>query len=323
MNLIGGQDYPFIRFISHPVKSTQLQPLDPRCRVVQFCEPLTVDEYAMVAELMDKHPGVALRLFCGGHEWKDIDVLRYFTSVCNIVIDLHFIKNMDGLNYLSKDLKSLGLGSTKSKSFSLGVLRRFPNLKELYLEGHSRDIEVVSELLFLERLEIRSIAIPGLDILLPLVNLWWLAIKLGGTKDIRALPSIEKLKYLEIWRVTGFNDLGPLEDIRSIQYLFLQTLSGIRDIPSLRKLHVLRRIHLEEMKNLRDISSLAQARALEELLIMNTSSCLKPSDFKALSRLPSLKRANVYIGSRKKNEAVKTILQRPAFPYDKADFHFL
>jgi delta 1-pyrroline-5-carboxylate dehydrogenase len=72
----------------------------------------------------------------------------------------------------------------------------------------------------------------------------------------------------------------------------------------------LKRISLETMKGLRDLSPLATAPALEELVVGDTLQ-VQPEDFTAVAKLPTLKRASVFLGSNRRNEAVKQLLGLP------------
>jgi hypothetical protein len=114
-------------------------------------------------------------------------------------VDVWTLEDLGGLQHLPAHLHSLGLGATKSRRFSLGLLTRFPHLQTLFVEGHSKDIEAIGHLAALEDLTLRSITLPDLRALLPLRRLQSLDIKLGGTKDLRLLPEVGRLRYLELW----------------------------------------------------------------------------------------------------------------------------
>ena len=49
------------------------------------------------------------------------------------------------------------------------------------------------------------------------------AVKLGGTKDLRLLPRLERLRYLELWLVKGLTDIASAEP--RIVRLHLEVLS--------------------------------------------------------------------------------------------------
>jgi hypothetical protein len=269
---------------------------------------------------MQAYPNVSLRVY--GHETtENLDFLKFFPFIKNFQVDVWTIKNLDGLSYLPSTLEYLGVGETKSKSHSLKVLSRFQHLKELFLEGHTKDFEGIGRLTSLEQLTLRSITLTDLSSLKPLKALWWLGVKLGGTRDLSLLPEIGKLKYLELWMIRGLSDIQVISQLESLQYLFLQTLKHVRALPSFRQLGHLRRVHLEAMSGLTDLSALREALALEELLVVDASH-MKPSDFACLSGHLTLKRASIGLGSDRKNRAVREFLPLPPTETLKGGFDF-
>ena len=129
-------------------------------------------------------------------------------------IDLryHALTSTDGLRYLSDDLEELGLGATKRR-LDLAPLGRFTRLRRLGLEGHTKNIEVLSVLTYLEDLLLRSITLPNLSLLSPLRHLPRLTVKLGGTRDLGPIAEIGRIEYLEIWMVRGLSDLTPIAEM--------------------------------------------------------------------------------------------------------------
>jgi hypothetical protein len=96
-----------------------LQPLDPRCRIVQFSRPLAPDEYPRVSSFLHDYPHVPLRIY--GHEGMDIDLefLREFPRLQQFQVNVYNLVSLDGLRHLPPTLTYLGLGQTKSKRHSL------------------------------------------------------------------------------------------------------------------------------------------------------------------------------------------------------------
>src|SRR3989338_3258979 len=217
--------YPFIRGIESPVTKDQLVPLDEKCRVIQFSSPLTDADHEKLSQFAKNYPAVSFRVF--GHygmgQLNDLKFLRYYPFVKNFQVDVFEITGIDGIEYLPENLEYLGFGQTR-KRFSLNFLEKFKNLHELYIEGHDKDIEVISKLVTLERLTLRSITLKDLSIFLPLKKLWWLAIKLGGTKNLSMFSKIEGLKYLELWMIKGLEDISAISKLKNLQFLFLQNL---------------------------------------------------------------------------------------------------
>jgi hypothetical protein len=312
------ESYPFIRQVESPLTPKMLQPLDPRCKVVQFATPLHEPDYIELSRFVAEYPSVNFRAY--GHEsFHDLEFLRYFPFVRNFQADLWGLDNWDGLRHLPADLKFLGLGATK-KTLSLAILRRFPDLRELYIEGHHKDIGVVADLKRLEELTLRSITLPDLSLLVGLEHLWSLDIKLGGTKNLALLPQLKSLKYLELWMVKGLDDVTPIASTFSLQSLFLQSLRRVETLPPLDELVHLRRVWIETMKGLRDLRPFAAAPSLEQFGAVDMGH-LQPEDFRCFVGHPALRYLNAGLGSLRKNIAVKAMFPRfetgrlPAFQY--------
>lgn len=310
--------YPFIRDIASPLVPEMLAPLDPRCRVVQFRSLLTDADFARVATFLTDYPDVALRAY-GNYDRsiRDLEFLRFFPRLRHFRTDVWELEDIGGLHLLPADLQSLELGATKSRRFSLALLTRFTQLRTLFIESHTKDIEAIGRLGTLQDLTLRSITLPNLAILRPLHRLRSLDLKLGGTKDLRLLPEIGRLRYLELWMVKGLSDLDPVGAVLSLQYLFLQALRQVDHLPSLRAMSALRRVHIETLKGLRDLTPLCTAPTLEEVLLLNMGH-LSVDDVRCLARIPTLRRALVALGSQRKNDAVHAFLPLPA----PERFHF-
>lgn len=290
-----------IRIVTSPVERAMVRPLDD-VAVVQFPAPLTAREYRRVARLLAKNPDVTLRAY--GSKFSDVDFLEHFPMVRRFQVDYAYqLESLDGLRHLSTDLESLVLGETRSaRQFSLTLLRRFPNLRTLYLEKHAKDIEVIGELQHLEDLTLRSITLPDLSALVPLRNLLSLDLKLGGTNDLSLLPQIGRLRYLELWQIRGLEDLSPIADLEHLQYLFLQSLTRVTKLPDMSGLPKLRRVVIDTLKNLTDLTPLRDAPALEQLLLVAMRH-IRLEHVQCLAGHPTLSEAVFGLGSVKRNAA--------------------
>src|SRR5258705_8047130 len=138
-------DYPIIRAIRSPITDDQLRPLDARCRVVQFDSPLTDSDFKKLAQFLTSYPEMTLRIY--GHYGisSDLSFLHHFPSLRGFQADLYELMDIDGLKYLPDNLEYFGLGKPK-KHFSLKPLAKFTKLKDLFLEGHTKDFSVISAL---------------------------------------------------------------------------------------------------------------------------------------------------------------------------------
>ena len=313
-------DYPFIREIRSPVTSDQLAPLDERCQVVQFSSPLTETDHVKLAEFLRSYPQIPFRVY--GHYSKpvpNLSFLKHYPFLSGFQVDVYLLESIEGVEFLPNSLTFFKFGQTRSKKLSLNFLRRFEQLRNLYLESQTKDIEAISNLSRLEQLTLRSITLPGLALLLPLKNLWSLDIKLGGSKDLRLLPQVGKLKYLELWMIKGLQDINVIGEVVTLQNLFLQALKNVTALPSFRNLRSLRRVTLDTMKGIKDLSPVADAPVLEELLVVAASQ-LKPEDFKPFVGHPTLKSATIGLCSIRKNERVQKLLGLPGCTGFKSEF---
>lgn len=279
---------------------------------VQCCELLGEEDYRRVAAALVGRPEVELRIY-GPHDHTNLDFLAHFGHVRRLSIEMWSLSNIDGLGAIEA-LDEFTFGWTKTKAHSLGFLSRFPMLRTFYLEGHTKDIDVVSELVNLERLTLRSITLPSLYILAALPRLQHLEIKLGGTTNLKALASVETLRYLELWLIRGLADLSVLENMSSLEFLFLQALKNVETLPSLRDLRNLRGVRLETMKGLRDLQSVADAPALEGLAVFDMPK-LTIGDFQCFVGHPTLRNFSAGLGSFKRNAVIKELIGLADYPW--------
>jgi len=72
-----------------------------------------------------------------------------------------------------------------------------------------------------------------------------------ATKDISLLPTVGRLRYLELWLIRGFSDISAVGRLDELRSLVLQALKNVESLPDLSGAGALRRVHLETMKGLR------------------------------------------------------------------------
>lgn len=313
-------EYPFFRDVTSPVSRHMLRPLDPRCRRVQFNKRLTDDDFEKLAKFLSRYPKVELRAY-GSYDGSinDLEFLRFFPDLKRLSVDaIYQLGDISGLRHLGPGLRSLSLGQTKRK-LSLRPLERFTQLRQLYLEGQNKDIDVVAGLTSLRSLTLRSITLPDLTLFSPLTQLEALDLKLGGTNNLTGIEVFTKLRYLELWMIRGFSDLTPVTTCTSLEMLFLQALKNVTQLPDLSPMTRLQRVHLETMKGLTDLSPLLTAPALEEVAVLDAGH-MQPVDAAVLTRHPGLKRASVFMGSDRKNKAIQELLPLPRATYRGGDF---
>jgi hypothetical protein len=225
-------------------------------------------------------------------------------------VDLWSLMNLGGLRAI-RELESFSFGETKTKRHSLGFLSRFPKLRKLYIEGHAKDINVVSELEHLEQLTLRCVTLPDLKLLTSLSKLRSVKILLGGTTNLDALRHLPQLRHLELTWIRGLEDLSILGKLHWLETLHLQALRNVKRLPSFRDLKGLRVVCLDTMKGLSDVQAIADAPALEKLTLCNLPK-LEPRSLRCFVGHPTLREFGAHLGSFKRNAYAEALLGLPA-----------
>jgi len=259
---------------------------------------------------MRQYPHIPVRAY--GHyaqQKYDLEFLRFYPELMEFQFDIYYLEDCSGLRYLPGTLNFLGIGATR-KRHSLAELRRFQKLKNLFLDGHTKDFEAVSSLVQLDWLSLRSITLPDLSPLLPLEALRSLDMKLGGTRNLSLLPNVGRVQYLEFWLIKGLADLNAVASMPCLQYLFLQALKNVTQLPPFARLTELKRVHIETLKGLGDLSPVAAAPALEELVVADMRH-LRPESFEPFVGHSRLRAATIGLGSLRKNAAAERLVGLP------------
>lgn len=312
--------------------------LDPKVKRLQCSRPIKAKKWALLNDrFFSRRPDVWLRVL---HHPYDLSFVAEMDNVRNFAADslgtaegvenvarmenlerlgigIWELESLDFLNAVTEGLKGLILGQTKSRKPDLAVLSRFKDLETVYIEGHRKNIEVLSELTNLMDVTLRSITTPNISYLRPLERMWSLDIKLGGIKDLYAIEGMENIKYLELWMIKGLTDIGFISGLYGLQNLFLQALRRVKCLPDMVRLKKLKRICLWDMKGLEDVNSLEHAPALEEFALA-CSQGIQPEDYLPVLRNKSLKRACAGLGSLKKNRKFEELCSE----FNIEEYHF-
>ena len=300
------ENYPFLRDLRSPVKGDQLQPLDPRCRRLQFNSDLSQEDHKQVAQFLSAYPAVQLRDY--RFDGNNVDYLRHYAFLKSYSIDAFHLKNWDGLQFLPMDLETLGLGQTRTKALSLHILRRFPKLSTLYVTGHHKGFEVLGELDKLDTLYLNNISVIGLDPLSNLRSLKTLSINLGGIKNLEAIRDLE-IENLELFRVAGLANLDFIAFMKKLRKLVLMELSRVERLPSFAGLDSLQRLLLEKMARLESISCILEASALREIFISKVPR-VGDEELLGLAKIATLEKVTVITNSRKWDRVIALALNK-------------
>jgi hypothetical protein len=298
--------FPNVRNLRHD--DSDWRPLRPEERFVQFGRGGDDDFHSRVGRLVGDRTDVVTRYFDGGGSTgaEDLEFLRFMPQVRRFRVDAYALRSLDGLRFLRGDLAELSIGWT-AKPLSLAPIARFDRLTTLAIERQHRGVELIAGFADLEDLTLRSMTLPDLSLLLPLVRLRSLDIKLGGTRNLTLLPRIGKLTYLELWMIRGLVDLDSIGEVETLESLFLQALKGVTHLPSLRRLTRLRTVHLETMRGLTDLHGVAEAPALEKLDLVDFRHARADIVTPFIGH-PTLRETGWGFGSVRKNLAAQDLL---------------
>ena len=219
------------------------------------------------------------------------------------------------LERLPPGLTSLSLGATRSKRLSLAPLSSFRSLRILFLEGQSKDIEVLNELPELEDVTLRSVTTPDLRYLSHLQKLWSLDVKLGGIRGFAGIEGKNSIKYLEVWQVRDLRKIDIVGSLPGLQNLFLQSLPHIESFPGLTNSIALRRIVVENLKGLRDFKALETAPVLEEFALADGRK-QTPRHLLPVLNNPRVRKVSAGFGSERKNREFSRLREE----HGKAEF---
>ncbi|MCX6903823.1 MAG: hypothetical protein NTW03_10180 [Verrucomicrobia bacterium] len=296
----------------------------PHLKALQCSSPIPDTLWVLVNELFcAARPDVELRVY--GHYTIECDLtfVRLLTNVRRFAADclmsasnVEAIAAISGLESLSLGifeltdfsileristrLTVLRLGATRSKKPSLAPLSRFRSLRVLYLEGHSKDIEVLSDLSDLEDVTLRSITTSDFSYLARQAKLWSLDIKLGGIRGFKGIEGKKSIKCLELWQVRDLHDIKVVGVLPGLQNLFLQSLPHVEAFPPLRDSVALRQIVVQNLKGLRDFAALETAPALEQFALLEGIK-QSPHQLLPVLRNPKVRQVSAYFGSDRKN----------------------
>jgi hypothetical protein len=296
----------------------------PRLRVLQCSAPVRDAVWNLVNEhFCAARPDVELRVY--GHYSSECDLsfarlltnVRHFAADClmrargveaiaaisgleSLSLGIFELNDFNVLERISPRLTSLSLGATRSKKPSLAPLNRFRSLRVLYLDGQSKDIEVLSGLHELEDVTLRSVTTSDVDYLGRLTKLWSLDIKLGGIRGFKGIEGKESIKYLELWQVRDLRDISVVGTLPGLQNLFLQSLPHIGLFSRLSESARLRRVVVENLKGLRDFTAFETAPALEEFALLDGRK-QTPQQLLPVLNNPRVRRVSAYFGSGRKN----------------------
>ena len=174
-------------------------------------------------------------------QWLKVDCLQEISNSERIFelpklkkfsFGVYHYDNSNFLHQLNLDkLEQLLISETKKRNFDLSPLREAKQIRDLSVEGHTKNIEVIGELEDLECLSLRSMGkSTSLEFVSKITKLESLEIALGGSQNIEEF-FLPFLRNLSVVRVRGLDDLGDLtrfprlKNLRVVDQIKLHSIS--------------------------------------------------------------------------------------------------
>jgi hypothetical protein len=281
-------------------RAKAFQPLGAECRWVQFNTPQSEETLGAFASLMEGRPDVGLYVYGGV---KDLEFLRLFPRLRTLQLAVWDIEDISGFRHLTEAFHTLTFSQTKAR-FSLRFLGRMGGLRDLFLQGHTKDFDVVPTLTRLRSLGLHGVRLTTLETLTPLRGLTTLRLGFGNPVDLSALPRFERLEAFKLMRLAKLPAVDALAEASSLRSIDLDWLTHVTRLPDLSRLTALDVLRLDTLKALGDIAGAAAAPALRRLSV-GAAPALTAASFQPFVGHPSLSELHAYLGRTRENEAIR------------------
>ena len=203
----------------------------------------------------------------------------------------------------------LSVSETRNRKLDLGELQRCTRLTELYLQGHTRNIEALARVPLLRKLRLsgmpkqRELSFVG-----EIASLQSLTLLLGGRPSFDEVGS-RTLQELEVIRVRGLETLGLLDRFPNLRRLQVEDQLQLHSISVAgARLHEL---SIFNCKNLEALSGLETLTDLEHFRVSLTN--LDLDTLRDRSWPPSMEVVALYSGSQKWNTEARAILDQRGY----------
>ena len=306
---------PVIQFSASGYSLSLLKKIDNLCKI--FGQELEVRFYghyggAFDAKVLCHLPNVKnLSVDClqriENHE--EIGKLQDLKSLS---FEVYYFEDKEVLSKLNlKSLHRLVIGENHKKNIDLLYLSQCELLEELYVVGHTKNINVLAALPKLKKLSLGSI---GKKQNLLFVNkidaLESLMLILGGRESFEEVNN-SNLKKIEIIRVRGLEELGDLSRFPKLSYLQIEEQIKIRELDFSNPLLNLTDFKILTCKSLSRLNGMSQLKNLSHLRIYATD--IEINDMLSQALPKSLTVFAFYTGKVKKDREIREILDSKGF----------
>ena len=225
------------------------------------------------------------------------------------------IGNLDDREFLSKlhleSMTKICIGENHKKNIDLSYLSQCRVLEELFIVGHTKNIDVLSSLPKLKKLSLSSI---GKKQNLRFVNeidaLQSLMLILGGRESFEEVNN-QNIEKIQIIRVRGLNRLGDISRFSKLRYLQIEDQIKIKELSFIKPLATLTDFKILNCKALARLHGIDMLENLRKLRIHRTD--LEFDDILSKKLPTSLNVFGFYTGKVKIDKKIRTILDSRGF----------
>ncbi|MBK9204173.1 MAG: hypothetical protein IPL73_17390 [Candidatus Obscuribacter sp.] len=314
--VIASHDYSSKIRLQYPLTDESLERIKPSTKQIMISSHFSPDECKSVAAAMERTPNATLIQL--GYV-NNLDFLEYFPKLISLRLEGPYesLSQLKQLLYL----KDLTIDIGKPGTVTLNDVAELKQLKRLALSGSAyKGVKAIRQLVasmktlchlpHLQVLAFNGLTLPDLEVIPHIPSLRSLTLSQCSIADLSAIGMSKTLLHLHMGNCLT-QSLAFISPLSSLQWLSLSYLSKVDQLPSMSSLSCLRKLELDTLVNLKDFSPIYGCPALEDL-VLTAPKNVEPDDLSFLRDIPTLKRAWIELGSRKRNVRVKDLLRLPS-----------
>lgn len=296
--------------LRHPVTHKQLDLAVAEDCMLQCSRDLFTEDLRLINDFFAKHPDVLLRVYKGYHsKWNfNLNFLSQVPAVRHLHIDANSgdLNDFQHLAHLPKDLQSLCIDTLAAFSDkkldrikqNTQALEQFTSITTLTLCGKLGQLEFLSAMQKLEKLELWRNGLKNLNGIELAQNITQLKLFSAGIKDLSAVSALSRLESLEVWNQRNLTDWSALGKLKKLKKLYFVSCGSKLPMVSLETFKALRVLVIDKLNNKSDMALISKAPNLKCLILHIDKELLDVKTFSVLANHPSLVELRLDNGSK-------------------------
>jgi hypothetical protein len=244
-----------------------LAPLPKECLGILLDQPFADEEYRALAALLERHPEkelYALQLASAPNPITNLGFLRHFPNLQRFACNLHPLQSFDGIQSLRK-IDKLTI-FRPDRELSVEPLGELITLRELWLDGHYRDLSALANLTSVTYVKM-GYAGKLSDLTFLPSSVTKFSMNLGSITNIDALSALPSLTWLAFHKVRNLANLTSLASATNLEYLYLAGLTSVTDLFDMSALTQLAELHIHDLTHLAELQPVLTAPKLRKLSV--------------------------------------------------------